>query len=947
MTQIDIFKLKVKRMFLNSRNKRNLFASLREQLRRFLELPKEYIMFFLETLSEPMPLHAAVSAEYFRQHGLFCEEITDFISNLCVKCEENFMNEMESSDLNLNKCADLHTTFSYLKSENIEISISKAVQQLSEAQRENLFREVGRCVSAVHDISQEERDLLDPILKYFSVSYPEEINKDFLSQNKEEFSDLIPKDEIISELLVNAVKNNHFHYFTLLYDLFPNWKCNQKNISSDEFIDLSFDYASQEENRDNLLYLLIEPSLSLAYHGHTYLKKENLEQWYRKINERSENYPFWEYAEPDISYIYYCCNITECGIVRETVEKMPYFKPDSLIYACHDVDIKILQEDTSLLKLYLDKIGENNRFRYDSEYILPDVVPVCGVNYDKLIQNLGQKHSAEEILYFYFHTTIRGVVPPWRLFEILRYDIPECDFTDALDNYVFMVGIKEGKLIYLPFCSDVGDLYFIEENTMNGQIYAYQGITVCPINIKLKSLRLFKAPIVMDLSNIDSEVSISDGNCIIIEIIKKSEDDENYIWLQNTIKENFADVIAEIVNSPQEALKYLTAEQAEKVREVAQNPQYNNNYTNYAWHIKKAIDPEGAVWSGIGDSYNKVIDIQETACLAADIQGKDLILLETRFFKGKLRKNDLGKFEFLPDENELLCKNAPIILDDAYSSFAEDYENLDEIDFYASISVYDRVNNVFYAAAYPIGLYSYISDKVRKLSNISVEKSSISTDFKNWFRLLHDKAWILNYFGNIEGTVIKALKDGKIKDILTYLDNIEETNVLHNGNEIYVFRKYYEIILIQISEGDKSKYVEMLFKKAPTEVISRIFRDTPLRFEIPFEKWCQAALKYGKLNDFIDSLNDFEFVIYRNSWEEFIKDCFIESLNFEKKYYESSVALYELIPYCKNVQNVSINSLFVDETPELKPLSDGYTKYRIVGYDAENKTAILEKITSE
>lgn len=957
MTKIDIFKLKIQRNFLNSKNKNNLFASLREQLRKFLKYPADYIMLFLETIAEPLPLHAAVSAEYFRQHGCLCDEITGFLSNLKTKCEENFITEIKSSDSDLNKCADLHTTFSYLKPENIGISISEAVEKLSDSQREALFSEVGNCISAVHDISQEERDVLDPILKYFSAYYSEEINKDFLENNRERFSELMPNYSVLSQLLTNAVKNKHFYYFRILYELFPNWVNDQKDITSDEFIDLSFNYANQENDKDNLLELLIEPSMKLAYNGHTYLKKENLEKWYERINKNSENYPFRSYIEPDICYAYYCHNIAECGIIRESVEKMPFFKQNTLHYYYEGTDIKILQEDASLLKIYLDKTGEGNPFYFNSKYICPDVEPICGFDYEKLIQNLGKKHSAKEMLYFYFNTSLRKVVPPWQFYEILKYDIPEEDFDEALDDYVFAVEIDKGKIITSQFCSDVDELRFFREDIMEAISY-YSGMSLGYVHIKLKSLNLF--PIPVNLINCDdseiSEISLKFSNAIYIEIVKlpeeEEEEEEDYnIWIDNAVRESFNYEISYILEFPEKYQKLIgcTDEQMKKIMAMAENPQYNDNLSKFQWYMQSVLNPKIAICYGMTAPCNTVVDIQETACLSAEIQKKDVISFKISSVFGTVKEKDSETFEFIPDEDKLLCKKAPIILEnsDYIKTFYESYIK-NNIPFIALINKYDKTKNVFYCISISAPEFIAIANHIKKeLSDIAVEKQSVglcSMSLKFYPKLFLLKS----YLDTIENTVIKALKNEKFEDVLLYLNNIEEENILHDGKDIYTFRltEYYELYAI----SDISKHIKQLVKTVPTEIISKVFKDTPLRLKFSLNKWCKLLFKYEKLNDFINSLNDFEFIVYRDSDEDFLKSIYQESVLNEFNKIEDSEhksMWQELYTYGINTQNALINKVCVDGEDRLNPAPDGYTRYRIIGYDAESDTVILTKITGE
>ncbi len=473
------FQLKIKREFLNKENKNGLFRTLRSELRAYLRYPADYIMKFLEMLSEPMPLHAAVSAGYFRQHGCVPDKMPVFMAELRNKCEQNFIREAESPEPDLQKCADLHSAFSYLNPEYAGTEIPEAVEKLSENQRKTLFQEVGRCIHAAHDITQEERDLLDPVLKYFSLHYPEEINNDFLEKNQEQFSGLIPRETTLSELFISAVKKQHFSYFRILYALFPGWHMNQNDITSEAFTELSFQYADSPAHLLDLLYV----SMELSKQGHSYYQVSQLRQWQDKILEFKPEAS----VQQVISYLFYAHCIQSAVSQEQTAEyiaaeqiagfvhDMPVYEPDALfseilpaqrfpvgsIFVQQNTET-ILKHDSSLLKEYLSKIGKNNIYHFnmvhvlhiDTEFRCPDVEPTDNFDYVAIIKNIALNHTAEELLHFYFNTHLKALFSPWEIYDFIRNCILEIGFIQSLKKYTFVGSIDYDSKTDSYFLSD-------------------------------------------------------------------------------------------------------------------------------------------------------------------------------------------------------------------------------------------------------------------------------------------------------------------------------------------------------------------------------------------------------------------------------------------------------------------------------------------------------------
>ena len=387
------------------------------------------------------------------------------MAELRNKCEQNFIREAESPEPDLQKCADLHIAFSYLNPESVGTIIPEAVEKLSEGQRKTLFQEVGRCIHTVYERElegkQEESDLLDPVLKYFSLRYPEELNGSFLEQNQEQFRSMKPEDTTLSELFINAVKKQYFHYFRILYARFPSWYETQNDITSEAFTELSFTYADSAEHLLDLLYV----SMELSKQGYTYYQVSQLRHWQDKILDCKPEAS----VQQIISYLFYAqCIEAEPEQLAEFVHAMPYYEQNALfseilpaqrfpvggIFVQQNTET-ILKHDSRLLKEYLSKIGKNNIWHFETDLDCPDAEPTSYLDYPELIKNIAWNHTAKEILYFYFNTHLRKIISPWKLYTTVENLLLKDDFDNALQKYII-----SGKINYDEEKEETGVFHF-------------------------------------------------------------------------------------------------------------------------------------------------------------------------------------------------------------------------------------------------------------------------------------------------------------------------------------------------------------------------------------------------------------------------------------------------------------------------------------------------------
>lgn len=435
------------RVFKNSSNKNGIFDSLCSWLLNFLVNPEEYtveyLQMFLDMLfNNKMPLHAAVAAGYLQENNYQPDRISAFMEKLHGKCEKDFIEEISSSEPDIQHCADLHTAFSFLSPEYEGTSIPEAVEKLTDEQRKVLFQEVGRCACAANVLKEEEKDLLAPILKYFSLHYPEEINGSFLEENQEQFSGQSPDKATLTELLVNAIKNKHFSYFRVLYSIFSNWSSNQTDVTSEQMMELGFDNVQTPEQLLDILYV----SLELAKKGKPDHTIPQLQQWYDRLRSRVEGTP----VSQVISYLYYAhCIESDLWQIDKYVHGMPKYDEDALfshILPSHRFPIggqflmqnanNILKKNSSVMREYLEKLGNNNIYHFDTDLDCPEVRSFNS-SYESLIRELFFKHSVEDILYFYFNTHLRMLVSLLNLRKFMDSFLVGEGFNEALKAYVF------------------------------------------------------------------------------------------------------------------------------------------------------------------------------------------------------------------------------------------------------------------------------------------------------------------------------------------------------------------------------------------------------------------------------------------------------------------------------------------------------------------------------
>lgn len=453
MLSLDKFKKKIKRDFLDEEDKYGLFWGLESKLRDYPDYPTEYTEYFFETVSEPMPLHAAFAIKYFRRHKFFSEKLPEFERNLYQKCEQNFIREISSDSPDLEYCANLHTALSLLNSEHIEKKITQAVETISEQWKKVLFKQISICIQAVNKLETAEQSLLAPILKSFYINYSTKINCDFLLKELEQagkqgngLSTNRAAEIALSEILKSTIKNKYFSYFKILYSLFPNWHMYQNEIEWEEFMELAFEYADSSEHLIDLLYVCLEISI-----GSDSLKTKIIENWHKKIISFSPE----NQLEKVISFIYYsvCIQADEENI-QKYVSEMPKYKENKLfseilpaeslpiggIFVAKNTET-ILKNNPRFLKEYLEKIGKNNIYHFDTELDCPEA-PSANMDGEKAIDLLCMYCTLETTLHCYFNTHIRKIYDIASLcFKLSRYYYNFRRYNNFYD-YIFKGTVK-------------------------------------------------------------------------------------------------------------------------------------------------------------------------------------------------------------------------------------------------------------------------------------------------------------------------------------------------------------------------------------------------------------------------------------------------------------------------------------------------------------------------
>ncbi len=475
-----MFERRISFVFLKSKNKKALFGTLRSQLRMFLKYPEEYIMKMLEMISDEMPLHAAVSAGYFQTHKCFPEKISEFMGKLREKTEKNFIDELSSEKPDTQRCAELHAAFCYLDPEHKGAVLPQAVGSLDDRQRESLFYEVGKCINAVHDISQEERDLLDPILRYFSVHYSEDINRNFLKENEGNFSSLVPDNSTIGELLSFAVKNNYFIYFRLLYSMFPGWHVNQTQFTSEDFIDMGFSCTDVPEH----LLMISYAGLQLAKEGHSYFSNDQLEKWLKKVNSFGN-----KDIEQVVSFLYYSyCIESDPYNAEKFVRSMPFYKQDDLfsetllshtepigaavIRSCTDI---LLKENFLVTGEYLKKAGDNNKYKFENELLYIKKDENVSADHSSFFSRAAWQLSADEILNIYFNSYIRAEMHLNDFGKIISKYYDPAELNRELRKYTFSGELHLNRFEYPEGMKGIG---YVETENINQYSPAYYSVYI-------------------------------------------------------------------------------------------------------------------------------------------------------------------------------------------------------------------------------------------------------------------------------------------------------------------------------------------------------------------------------------------------------------------------------------------------------------------------------------
>ena len=442
---LDNFRKKIHIMFIRCNDKRGLFRSLGKQLNAYLNYPVEYLQLFLEMLSDPMPLHAAVSAEYYFQHGILTDYLSASMDEFRKKCEMSFMEEITSENPDTERCADLHMALSYIMPSHQSMTIPQAVEKLTDVQRNALFQEIGKCISDLHEISNDEKQLLDPILKYFSLHYPEKINLSFLEHNRLNLSNVSPSCVTLTELLIWAIRNKHFSYFRLLIAIFPMWCSDQQSVSVEDMINWAYGYADTPERILDVFYI----ALRLSKHGHTNYDVDNVKEWYRHINATETDFTLRQVV--DFLYTVHCIEADSENAI-DYILPMPLFTPDPLFRLVlpgellpigslfvQKVTEKLLRHNIRPLAMFLEKLRENNLYHFNTYQDCPAAVPTAYLDYQTLLEYALYESELAELVDIYFNTHLRMMLPLTELGAMFVTNLRESVFNATLEKYTFTV----------------------------------------------------------------------------------------------------------------------------------------------------------------------------------------------------------------------------------------------------------------------------------------------------------------------------------------------------------------------------------------------------------------------------------------------------------------------------------------------------------------------------
>lgn len=824
----------IKDEFLECKKKNILLGRLPVKLRKWGECPSEYIEYYFDTISEPMPLHAAVSIIYFREYKFFSEKLSEFEKNLYHICEQKFIREISSDSPDLEYCANLHTALSVLNPEHIEEKITQAVEKISEQWKNVLFQQINICIQAVNKLETAEQSLLAPVLKSFYINYPAEINCNFLLKELEQTDkqrDWLRTNRaaeiILSEILVSAIKNKYFAYFKILYSMFPSWHMYQNEIEWEEFMELAFKYADSSEHLIDLLYVCLE-----VLKGNKGYEISNIENWYKKIISFSTE----NQAKKVISFIYYsvCIQADEENI-QKYVSEMPKYKENKLfseilpaeslpiggIFVAKNTET-ILKNNPRFLKEYLEKIGKNNIYHFETELDCPEA-PFANIDGEKAIDSLCMYCTLETTLHCYFNTHIRKIYDIASLcFKLSRYYHNFWRY-DNFYGYIFKGTVKKSNdpnvitsqflyheklVIPFEFEADRVELRHCFEGSSEKEVYFKLDVDHESLQngIVLISARLDKRTYTENIFN-EIICEIIETGRITEERIKQIKEFYHFHLLTPNNIKSFVEALEALSEFPEHQKLLMTIFDCSEKFYISSlwDKDIIKKYYLIAMklHLKShnllcPIKPECMIdMKDIGDSGFK------TSWKDDDIKGTVYPI------ENKLR--------FVPEN--AVCEKIPIFADLECITFSDENEITgNETVYYADIE--------------------YLPSKqMFKVNSLRTEKNL------EHCKKLNDKLENLN--DTIELLVRRLCTDASLFDELK--ENLDEREKITD--------KLKEISPYPINiSTDSTTIANDIIAKCDCEMITRVYTDTVLGKQLSKYTWRELALKHGKREELIKYL---------------------------------------------------------------------------------------------
>ena len=895
--------------FIEPKKKNILLSRLPAKLTKLEKCPTEYIEYYFDTISEPMPFHAAVSIIYLREYKFFSEKLPVFEKNLYHICEQKFIREISSDSPDLEYCANLHTALSLLNLKHIEKKITHAVETISEQWKKVLFKQISICIQAVNDFETEEQSLLAPILKSFYINYSAEINCDFLLKELKELEQVVKeeKDKLktyraaeitLSKILKSAIENKYFSYFKILYSLFPNWhmyreeKEEKEEKECEEFMELAFKYADSPEHLIDLLYVSLEILI-----GSDSLKTEIIEKWYNKIKSFNPK----KAVEDIVSFIYYSKCI-DAGDPKDYVVSMPYYEENKLfseVLPAQSLPIggifvakntkTILKNNPWLLKEYLEKTGKNNIYHFDTELDCPEAPPI-NMDSERAIDSLCMYCNLETTIYCYFNTHLRKVYDIEDLFLTLpTYYYVELSFSYInIDDYIFKGAIIQkdniwdkdyifktsqflcSKEFYLYFTpNDIQELKYIFEKNSEKEMYLKLHFRYIYDTIPHFEAELLNTDFVEGaFTNIINE---------IIETHQLSEEQKErlmpFINLKllspNTVK-NFVYAIETLSENPEQQ-KFLLESFCNFCVNYSES-EYDKDIIKRMYLIAMKLKVNfGCLNCTISPAY--LIDVKD--------------LIESGFIgswfheiKGTIFWNEKeNKFQLIPEK--VICNKVPIFINPEYI--------ISDIDENISNGIICTAYNVRYKYSPPEFEVKWaytekLKNKCRRIEheffklteefctnttdNLLEKMKKTAEELKSYpIRFIPKKLKIEPSF--ILKTVENLVCKKKAERILPYLKLVKD----FNSYEV----KFPLEIPPQKYREEKEKLVENIIKQCDCETIAEIFEDTVLSAQLSLNVWLKLIAKYGKRSEMLKYFKKIPFYTHRSG----LKDNFVYLSDFD------------------------------------------------------------------